>query len=569
MIGKIIGNYEITGELAQGGMGAVYRARHLTLPREVVVKSILLSSFPPHLQAPLKARFLREALVQSQLDHPNVVRVIEFFTAVENYFLVMEYVAGLSLRDLLKRQGRLAPDQALELFKQALIALEYAHTFSYVDEAGARHTGITHRDIKPANLLIDGMGRLKLTDFGIVKLAGEQALTRTGFNPGTAEYMSPEQIRGFEVDTRSDLYSMGVTLYEMLAGRLPFPHTDTGSEYEIMRGHIELTPPPLVDADLGVSRELSDLVQRSLEKDLNARFQTAGEFLKAIQAYERRGVTAPQSVRPPQPPLAQLVTELLPVQETNPVTDGTLSRKLDAPVQQPIVDAAATNVIPPSPTQQPPQATTVPPTQRPPKPTPQSAPPQIKPAPGPPRPDPSPVISQVQATPSKSGGNRAGLIVLIAVIALGGVAFAAVLWWYSQQTLAGGPDLSPSPTPLTSTPTPATGPSIAPSPAPSSVAVDARVEQARAAEEQENYRAAIQSYEAYLSATGEPPDAAEVRGKVAQLKNLQGLLVVAELGLERKDFATAKRDFADALKLKPDSKLAQTGLSKAEAGLKK
>jgi eukaryotic-like serine/threonine-protein kinase len=577
MIGKIIGNYEITGELAQGGMGAVYRARHLTLPREVVVKSILLSSFPPHLQAPLKARFLREALVQSQLDHPNIVRVIEFFTAIENYFLVMEYVAGLSLRDLLKRQGRLPPDQALELFKQALVALEYAHTFSYVDEAGARHTGITHRDIKPANLLIDGMGRLKLTDFGIVKLAGEQALTRTGFNPGTAEYMSPEQIRGFEVDTRSDLYSMGVTLYEMLAGRLPFPHTDTGSEYEIMRGHIELTPPPLADADLGLSRELSDLVQRSLEKDLNARFQTAGDFLKAIQAYERRGVTAPQSVRPPQPPLAQLITELLPVQETNPVTDGTLSRKLDAPVPNAaanaVVDAAATNVIPPSPTQQPPQATTVPPTQRPPKPAPQSAPPQIKPAPGPPRVEHSPVVSQAPAAPSKSGGNRLGLIVLLAVIALGGVAFAAVLWWWSQQTIAGGPDLSPSPTPVISTPTPATGPSVtpstAPSAAPSSIVADAWVQQARTAEEQENYRAAIQSYEAYLSATGEPPDAAEVRGKVAQLKNLQGLLVVAELGLERKDFATAKRDFADALKLKPDSKLAQTGLSKAEAGLKK
>src|SRR5262249_53081224 len=165
MIGKTIGNYEITGELAQGGMGAVYRGRHVTLPREVVVKSIRLSAFPPQAQKPLKTRFLREALVQSQLDHPNIVRVIEFFTAVENYFLVMEYVPGMSLRDLLGRQGRLDPDQALSLFKQVLGALDYAHNFSYVDESGGHHRGITHRDIKPGNLLLDGMARLKLTDF--------------------------------------------------------------------------------------------------------------------------------------------------------------------------------------------------------------------------------------------------------------------------------------------------------------------------------------------------------------------------------------------------------------------
>src|SRR5262249_42148218 len=117
MIGKTIGNYEITGELASGGMGTVFRARPMTLPRGVVVKSIRLSSFPPRMQEPLKARFLREAFVQSQLDHPNIVRVLEFFTTAENYFLVMEYVAGLSLRELLQRQGRLQPDQALSLFK--------------------------------------------------------------------------------------------------------------------------------------------------------------------------------------------------------------------------------------------------------------------------------------------------------------------------------------------------------------------------------------------------------------------------------------------------------------------
>ena len=317
MIGKIIGNYEITAELAQGGMGAVYRARHVTLPREVVVKSILLASFPLQSQEPLKARFLREAFVQSQLDHPNIVRVYEFFTTAENYFLVMEYVAGMSLRDLLRRQGRLAPEQALPLFKQALSALDYAHNFRYVDEAGGRHAGITHRDIKPGNLLLDGMARLKLTDFGIVKLAGESALTRTGFNPGTAEYMSPEQIRGQEVDARSDLYSLGVTFYEMLAGRLPFPHEESGSEYELMRQHIERTPPPLTQAAPGVPAPLAAVVMRALEKEPAARYASAAEFLDALHGIERRGVTAPQTiaqpVAAPRPQATHSMTELLDV----------------------------------------------------------------------------------------------------------------------------------------------------------------------------------------------------------------------------------------------------------------
>src|SRR5262245_30925535 len=297
MLGKIIGNYQITSELAQGGMGAVYRGRHQSLPREVVVKSILLSSFPPHLQDQLKARFVREAYIQSQLDHQNIVRVYEFFTTPENYYLVMEYVDGMSLRDLIKRQGALSPAHATPLFKQALSALDYAHNFNYVDESGNRNTGVIHRDIKPANLLLDGMARLKITDFGIVKLAGERGLTRTGFNPGTVEYMSPEQIRGLEVDARSDLYSLGVTFYEALTGRLPFPPSDTGSEYEVLRGHIELPPPPLATLKPDVPEALSALVMRSLEKAPDARFQSAAEFLNALLDCEQSGV--PTVVRKP------------------------------------------------------------------------------------------------------------------------------------------------------------------------------------------------------------------------------------------------------------------------------
>mgnify|MGYP003694626305 CR=1 FL=1 len=145
---------------------------------EVVVKAILLSAFPPASRDHLKARFVREAYVQSQLDHPNIVRVYEFFAAEENYYLVMEFVDGMTLRDLISRRGALPVDHAVSLLRQALSALTYAHNFEYVDEAGEQ----TFRESfiatsSHANLLIDGLGRLKLTDFGIVKLAGESGMT--------------------------------------------------------------------------------------------------------------------------------------------------------------------------------------------------------------------------------------------------------------------------------------------------------------------------------------------------------------------------------------------------------
>src|SRR5437762_6919224 len=128
MIGKVIGNYQVVSELARGGMGTVYRGHHQTLPREVAIKAITLSAFEPRAQEHLKVRFLREAFVQAQLDHPNIVRVYEFFAAAENYYLIMEFVAGMSLHDLIERQGALPPSQAVPLFKQAVAAMDYAHS---------------------------------------------------------------------------------------------------------------------------------------------------------------------------------------------------------------------------------------------------------------------------------------------------------------------------------------------------------------------------------------------------------------------------------------------------------
>lgn len=288
MIGKTIGNYRITGEIAVGGMGAVYRARHLHLPREVVIKSILLESFSPSSQEQLKARFRREACVQSQLDHHNIVRVYEFFETRDNYYLVMEYVAGVSLRELLDRQGSPTPQQAVYLFKQVLSALDYAHNFSYVDETGVRQSGFIHRDINPANLLLDHRGRVKITDFGTVKVSGNSRLTQHGFHPGTIEYMSPEQLRGAEIDARSDLYSVGVTFYEMLTGQLPFPRSEDGSDWEVRKGHMELTPPSILKLNPEVPAQLVSVVMKSLEKSPDARYRSAAEFIAALRAFKRQ-----------------------------------------------------------------------------------------------------------------------------------------------------------------------------------------------------------------------------------------------------------------------------------------
>lgn len=287
MIGRVIGNYRITNELAQGGMGSVYRGVHLHLPRQVVVKSILMKSFSVSAQRHLKARFRREACIQSQLDHQNIVRVYEFFAMDDNYYMVMEYVPGMSLKELIRKPGLLGDTQAISLCKQALGALQYAHSFVYKDESGATQRGVIHRDIKPANLLVDRNGRLKITDFGIVKVTSDDGLTQSGFQPGTVEYMSPEQLLGVDVDERSDIYCLGVTFYELLTGRLPFPRSVTGSDWDVRKGHIEKPAPPLQEVRPDINPTLSSILMRTLNKKPEHRFQSTAEFMDSLDGCAR------------------------------------------------------------------------------------------------------------------------------------------------------------------------------------------------------------------------------------------------------------------------------------------
>jgi serine/threonine-protein kinase len=300
MVGRTIGNYIVTSELAHGGMGIVYSARHVSLPREVVVKCIRPIACSADEAEDLRARFRREAYIQAQLDHPHIVRVYEFFDGAEEYFLVMEYVHGLSLRSMLDQRTILPAEEACALAAQALDGLACAHTLRFVDEAGNTGIGIIHRDIKPANMLLDERGQLKLTDFGIAKILGNDQLTKTGFSPGTAEYMSPEQIRGLPADARSDLYSLGVTLYEMLAGRVPFSRTSAGSDYGVLKAHIETEPTPIRTLNAGILPSLADVVARSLKKDPNQRWQTAAEFREALGALQgNRAITVSEGPSSP------------------------------------------------------------------------------------------------------------------------------------------------------------------------------------------------------------------------------------------------------------------------------
>lgn len=291
MLGRTIGNYEIVSPFGEGGMGELYLGRHTRLAREVIIKTIRTEDFSPRQIEHLRDRLEREAFIQSQLDHPHIVRVYDFIAVGDTTCIVMEYVPGRDLRKMITREtGPIADYRALKLFKQILAAIEYAHSFIYLDKTGARHQGIIHRDLKPANILVTPDDIVKVTDFGIVKVRGVKGGTQMGFNPGTPEYMSPEQARGRELDHRSDIYSLGVVLYEMLTGRVPFEGDGSGtSDYEIRRGHIEMTVPPMAHYYPGISPELEKVVLKSLEKNPDDRYQTARQFSELIEEYEQTG----------------------------------------------------------------------------------------------------------------------------------------------------------------------------------------------------------------------------------------------------------------------------------------
>jgi len=280
LVGSRVGAYLITKRLGAGGVGEVFKAEDVMLKREVAIKVLRneLASDPHFLE-----RFRQEAQLHAKLSHPNVASVHAFLHEGDKQFLVMEYVAGISLDEFIRSGGPVPVERALNIFRRALDGIEHAH-----------HNGIVHRDIKPANIMLADNGQVKVMDFGIARaLDSQEHLTRIGQVAGTAKSMSPEQIRGAQADVRSDIYSLGIVLYTLLAGRAPF---DGATDLELMRAQVEQMPPPLHTLVKNLPPHVEAAVMRALEKDPAKRFQTVGAFSRALGTAPADVTTTP---RPP------------------------------------------------------------------------------------------------------------------------------------------------------------------------------------------------------------------------------------------------------------------------------
>jgi predicted Ser/Thr protein kinase len=261
-----ISSYRLEGEIARGGMGIVYRGVHTVFEEVVAIKAI----FPElTLNPELRARFVNEAKIQRRLQHPNIVQIREFLIDQGRFYIVMELIEGETLAQRLKRVGAPLPaKEALEIFRQALQGLGFAHA-----------QGVIHRDMKPSNIMLTRDAVAKLTDFGIARAVGVPGLTQTGMVLGTPAYMAPEQIQGHQVDKRADIYSLGVTLYEMVAGRVPFEKPkDSDSDYQVLRAHIEEPPPPPSRFAATIPPFVEGAILRAMAKRPDERFASCEAF---------------------------------------------------------------------------------------------------------------------------------------------------------------------------------------------------------------------------------------------------------------------------------------------------
>ncbi len=274
--------YALISVVGGGGMAQVYKARDNILGRIVAVK-VLREQFTSDAQ--FVARFRREAQAAANLTHPNIVNVYDVGQDGDLHFIVMEFIAGQSLKELIVRNAPLPPDQAISIASQILAGLEYAH-----------RSGLIHRDIKPQNVLITDDGMVKVTDFGIAKSVSDLGLTEAGQALGTAHYFSPEQARGERVVPQSDIYAVGVTLYEMLTGRLPFESDNAvGLAYK----HISEAPPPPRSLNPNIPARLEAIVLKALSKEPQHRYPSATEMEHALKSLQVVGQQPTLEMRVP------------------------------------------------------------------------------------------------------------------------------------------------------------------------------------------------------------------------------------------------------------------------------
>ncbi|MBN1634095.1 MAG: serine/threonine protein kinase [Ignavibacteria bacterium] len=264
MAEQIISNYRIIEKIGEGGMGIVYLAEHITLKRKAAIKVLnpILSQ-----NEQIKARFVNEAVTLSQLNHKSIVLLYDFTSQDNQLFLIMEYADGHTLSEIIERNEALQENYAVNIFKDILSGFVYAHS-----------KGIVHRDIKPSNIIIESNGNPKILDFGIAKiLASDAKITKTGMKLGSVSYMSPEQILGKQIDYRTDIFSLGVTLFETLTGKLPFD-TSTDSEFEIQSKIVEGNFKSVKTFNPNISDRVQNAIIIATSKNPNDRFQSCNDF---------------------------------------------------------------------------------------------------------------------------------------------------------------------------------------------------------------------------------------------------------------------------------------------------
>lgn len=281
--GQIIQNYRLLSLIGEGGMGTVWLAEQLNVDRKVAIK-VLHPQYARN--APLRARFRAEAETLARLRHPNIVTFHDLIETDEQLCLVMEHVQGRNLEDLVRREtGPLPADKLSTVFRQILLAFDHAH-----------RAGVVHRDIKPSNFMLTDDGTVKVLDFGIAKLLhAEHGLTQTGTRMGTTLYMAPEQVTGGAVDTRTDVYALGVTLFFLATGRNPYDGETV--EYNVYERILKEPLPVASSLYPGVSQGVDRLIAKATMKDPRQRFQSCGDFLVG----QGIGHVVPGAQPPPQP----------------------------------------------------------------------------------------------------------------------------------------------------------------------------------------------------------------------------------------------------------------------------
>ncbi|MFN8349667.1 MAG: protein kinase [Spirosomataceae bacterium] len=317
MIGRTIQNYRIEELLGEGGMGTVYRATDTLLRRPVAVKML-----HPHLlrDSTFMERFRNEAVLSAQLNHPNVSTLYNLLQDRTDNFMVMELVDGMTLERLLTKEGKLPLETAVRIIIQALDGLQHAH-----------YKGILHRDIKPANLMLTREGSVKLMDFGIARMVGSQRFTRADRVVGTLEYMAPELLNGAEPSIQSDLYAVGVLLYELLSGKMPF---ETTTESTLVNQILNKKPIPLRSRIPDLPKPVEEVLDKLFQKKPEKRFEKAWELRQALASIVPAGPVNPQLLEPKSAPVPP--TRMAEVKSDKPPVGPTrLATSPNEPVKQP------------------------------------------------------------------------------------------------------------------------------------------------------------------------------------------------------------------------------------------